>query len=230
MRLYESKKLHYGKYLYKLAIVNSLASYFRTEFQPKGDLKWCKKRLDEVQTFFRPNTQFIEKPWGGGSRFKDTIPVEHFFDAIDIYRHLKKHTEYKIRCEMNTLHIYSNDRKMVVDLGNKLRQRYTELWEPNPDNVSLLQNNTNIILVNKKPDYEYKITLGKKPGHPSLAKWIDNNPKLAKMGDIAKHECYIGGYIKGYYFHVRDNKALSLAQLLVGDNIQRIDKFVYVPS
>ena len=80
MRLYESKKLHYGKYLYKLAIVNSLASYFRTEFQPKGDLKWCKKRLDEVQTFFRPNTQFIEKPWGGGSRFKDTIPVEHFFE------------------------------------------------------------------------------------------------------------------------------------------------------
>jgi hypothetical protein len=220
MRLYESKKLHYGEYLYKLAIVNSLASYFRTEFQPKGDLKWCKKRLDEVQSFFRPNTQYIEKPWGNGGRFKDTIPVEH----------LKKHTEYKIRCEMNTLHIYSNDRKMIVDLGNKLRQRYIELWEPDPNNVTLLQTNTNIILVNKTPEYEYKITLGKKPGQPSLAKWINNNPKLAKMGDIAKDQCLKGGYIKGYYFHVRDNKALSLAQLLIGDNIQRIDKFVYVPT
>ena len=230
MRLYESKKLHYGKYLYRLAIINACAVYFRTEFQPKGDLKWARKRLDEVQKYFRPNTNVVEVPWGGGSRFKENIPVEHFFDAIDIYRHLKKHTEYKIRCEMNTLHVYSNDRKMIVDLGNKLRQPYIEFWEPDPANVGLLQTNANIILVNKTPDYEYKITLGKKPGQPSLAKWIDNNPKLAKMGDVAKDQCLKGGWIKGLYFHVRDNKSLSLAQLLIGDNIQRIDKFVYVPT
>ena len=226
MRLYETKKLHYGKYFYKLAIVNTCASYFRTEFQPKGDLKWCQKRLDEVHSFYKPSKNIIEVPLG----FRDTIPVEHFNDAIYIYRHLKRATDYKVRCERNILFLYSNDRKMLVDLGNKLRQPYVELWEPNPQNVAVLQSDENIIVSKTKPDYEYKITLGKKAGQPSLAKWIDANPKLGKMGDIAKQECLVGGWVKGYYFYVRDYKTMMIAQMLVGDNIQRVDKLVYAPS
>ena len=233
MRLYETKKLHYGKYLYKLVVVNSCAAYFRTEFQPKGDFKHCRSRLDELHQLYKPGVLTLKVPWGSwgtGNRFHDTIPVEHFFDAIDIYRHLKKQTNYKIRVEQNCLHIYSNDRKMLVELGNKLRQRYTEFWEPNPENVELLNNSKNIIVVNKTPEFEYKITLGKLRGNPSLAKWIEKNPKLAKMGHVALEECYNNGWVKGYYFYVRDQKTLTIAQLLVGDNIQRVDKFVQVSS
>jgi hypothetical protein len=47
------------------------------------------------------------------------------------------------------------------------------------------------------------------------------------MGDIAMHECHIGGWVKGYYFFVRDEKTLLIAQMLVGDNIQRVDRLVY---
>lgn len=228
MRLYESKKLHYGKYFYKLAIVNRCANYFRTEFQPNGDLKYCQKRLDELQNNYRTNKNYIELPISG--RWKDQIPVDHFYDAIYIYRHLKRHTDYKVRCEVNVLHLYSNDRKMLIDLGNKLQQKYIEFWEPDPANIDLLQNNSNVIITNKQPQYEYKITLGGKKGNPSLASWIMANPKLAKMGDTALHACEHNGYVKGYYFFIRDSKALVFAQLLVGDNIQRIDKIVYVPT
>jgi len=228
MRLYETTKLHYGKYLYKLAIVNACASYFRTEFQPNGDLKWCEKRLDELHSHYKVGKNTIEIPWG--SRWKDTIPVDHFNDAILIYRHLKRNTEYKVRCEMNCLHLYSNDRKMLVDLGNKLKQRYIEFWEPNPENIGILNNTDNIILCKTPPKYEYKITLGKKLGQPSLAKWIDANPNLGKMGEIAKETCRNNGWVKGYYFFIRDYKTLTIAQMLVGDNIQRIDKLVYVAS
>ena len=230
MKLYETKKLHYDKYFYKFVVVNKCASFFRTEFQPNGNLKYCQKRLDEVNEHFKPNKNVIELPLTTDWRWKETIPTQHFFDAINIYRHLKKHKDYKIRCEINMLHVYSNNRKMLIDLSNKVQQQYSEFWEPNPENIELLSNKSNIIIVNKPPEYEYKITLGKKPGLPSLAKWIDNNPKLAKMGDTAKQECYNNGWVKGYYFHIRDKKTLSLAQLLVGDNIQRIDKFVYVPT
>lgn len=228
MKLYETKKLHYGKYLYKLAIINKCAHFFRTEFQPKGDLKWAQKRLDELHQHYKVGKTTIDIPLG--TRWTETIPVQHFNDAIYIYRHLKRFNDYKIRCEVSCLHVYSNDRKMLVDLGNKISQPYTEFWEPNPENVNLLNTTSNIIISKKEPEYEYKITLGKKPGNPSLAKWIDANPKLAKMGNIAKQECLNQGWIKGYYFFVRDYKTLTIAQMLVGDNIQRIDKFVYVPT
>ena len=230
MRLCETKKLHYGKYLYKLAIINRCASYFRTEFQPKGDLKWCQKRLDELHNHYKLGKSVIEISFGAGSRYKDYIPVEHFHDAIYIYRHLKRFTEYKIRCEQNCLYIYSNDRKMLVDLSNKLSQNYIEFWEPNPEHINLLNTTDNIIISKTIPEYEYKITLGKKTGQPSLAKWIDANPKLGKIGIKAKQECLNNGWVKGYYFLVRDYKTLTIAQMLVGDNIQRIDKFVYVPT
>ena len=228
MRLYETTKLHYGKYLYKLAVLNSCASYFRTEFQPNGDLKYCQKRLDELNSQYKAGKQSIHIPWG--TRWRDTIPVDHFHDAIYIYRHLKRHTDYKVRCEMNCLYLYSNDRQMLIDLGNKLKQRYIEFWEPNPENVELLNHRDKIIICKKPPKYEYKVTLGKKAGQPSLAKWIDANPKLGKMGEVAKAQCYNNGWVKGYYFYIRDYKTLTIAQMIVGDNIQRIDKLVYAQS
>lgn len=47
------------------------------------------------------------------------------------------------------------------------------------------------------------------------------------MGEVAKQECYKNGWVKGYYFYVRDSKSLFIAQMMVGDNIMRIDKLVY---
>ena len=47
------------------------------------------------------------------------------------------------------------------------------------------------------------------------------------MGDTAKQECYNQGYVKGYYFFVSNKKSLLIAQMMVGENIQRIDHLVY---
>ena len=226
MKLHETKKLHYNKFLYKLVMHNTCSSFFRTEFN-KQDLSYARQKIDSLHHAFNPKKQYIELAGYRGT-WKDLYPVNDYYDAITIYRHLRDREvcDYIVRCERNTLTIYSNDRKWLIKLGNNLKTKISEFWEPDPENVSLLQTNKNIILVNKVPDYEYKITLGKKKGLPSLAKWIDNNPKLAKMGDIARQECYNSGWVKGYYFHVRDEKALFIVQMLVGDNIQRIDKFV----
>lgn len=226
MKLYETKKLHYNKYLYKLAVPNQCASYFRTEFQSDGQLGYARQKLDEVNRYFVPGKDVVEIPWGW--KFLDTIPVAHYYDAIEIFRHLKnKKTEYKVRCESNILILYSNDRKFLIELSNKLRHRFIEFWEPDPKNISLLNQNANIILVNNPPKYEYKVTMGGKKGSSSLAKWIDNNPKLAKIGDVALEECYNNGYVKGYYFFVKDERSLTLVQMIVGNNIQRIDRMVY---
>lgn len=227
MKLRETKKLHYSKYLYKLSIPNACASFFRTEFQKDGQLSYARQRLDTLHQHYNNTNNTITVPWGHGSRFYDRVPVEHYYDAIDIYRHLKNKTGFIIRCESNTLNVYSNDRKFLISLANKLRHRFIEFWEPAPEDIDKLLTNENIIIVNKKPQYEYKVTLSKGKGSPSLASWIDANPKLAKMGDIAKNECYKSGWVKGYYFFVKDTKSLLISQMIVGDNIQRIDRLVY---
>lgn len=227
MKLRETKKLHYNKYLYKLSIPNQCAHIFRTEFQKDGQLGYARQKLDIFNQHYSHKEKLITVPWGGGGRFYDKVSVEHYYDAIEIYRHLKGKTGFIIRIEVNHLNIYSNDRKFLISLSNKLRHHFIEFWEPAPENLDKLLTNENIIIVNKKPQYEYKVTLSKGKGNPSLASWIDANPKLGKMGEIAKGECYRNGYVKGYYFFVRDTKSLLIAQMIVGDNIQRIDKLVY---
>ena len=227
MKLRETKKLHYNKYLYKLSIPNQCAHIFRTEFQKDGQLGYARQKLDMFTQHYSRKEKHIIVPWGGGGRFQDEIPVEHYYDAIEIYRHLKSKINYTVRIEVNTLNIYSNDRKFLISLSNKLRHKFVEFWEPAPEDIDKLLTNENIIIVNKKPQYEYKVTLSKGKGNPSLASWIDANPKLGRMGEIAKGECYNNGWVKGYYFFVRDTKSLLIAQMLVGDNIQRIDKLVY---
>ena len=74
-----------------------------------------------------------------------------------------------------------------------------EFYEPDPLQIQFLQENKNVILVDKEPQYQYKVTLGKKLGTPSLVKWIDENPHLAKIGDKAK-ESYNVLVFSGCFF------------------------------
>jgi hypothetical protein len=227
MKLRETKKLHYNKYLYKLSIPNRCASFFRTEFQKDGHLNYARQRLDVLHQHYNRKEAYITVPWGSAQRYYDKIPVEHYYDAIDIYRYLKNKSNYTIRCESRNLNLYSNDRKFLISLSNKLRHNFIEFWEPAPENTEKLLTGNDIILVAKPPQYKYKIVLGKKKGSPSLAKWIDANPTLAKIGDVAKEQCYNETWVKGYYFFVRDQKALLVAQMIVGDNIQKLYRLVY---
>ena len=128
---------------------------------------------------------------------------------------------------MHRLNLYSNDRKFLTSLSNNIKENWVEFYEPDPLQIQFLQENKNVILVDKEPQYQYKVTLGKKLGTPSLVKWIDENPHLAKIGDKAKESVTNSRYVKGYYFYVRDAKTLLIAQMLVGDNIQRIEQLVF---
>jgi len=205
---------------------NQCATFFRTEFQQPGTLSYAKGKLDECNRYHNFRKPTITIPVG--SRFKDAIDTSHYYDAITIYRHIiKSDVDYLIRVEMNRLNLYSNDRKFLTGLSNNLKQAWVEFYEPDPLQIQFLQNNKNVILVDKIPEFQYKITLGKKLGLPSLAKWINDNPHLAKIGDRAKETMLNGGYVKGYYFYVRDAKALLIAQMLISDNIQRTEQLVY---
>ena len=233
LRLFESNKLHYGNYLYKLVIYNRLANIFRTEFQKDGGLGYARQKLDECNLAYkqaRKDNSFVYRftiPWQFGNRMLgEPIHVEQYFDAIKIYRILKKHSDYKIRIEQNQIYLYSNDKNLLKKIINTCEGN-GEFWEPPVDSIEKITQEKNVIISEKPVEYKYRITFGSKKGNPSLINWIDSNPKLAKIGTNARNQCLQKSWVKGYYFYVKNDQALFLCEMIVGDNIQRIDKFIY---
>jgi len=218
----DTVKLHYGRYLYKMQFRNTLAHIFRTEWQRNGKLSCAASNLADYKE--KAKSGYIYKSrWG----YNETIPIEDLKDAEVIYRLLKQADEYMVRCELNSLNIYTNDINLLESIDKKILAD-TQIWKPKENAVDFLLNNKNVILVNRPPEFPYKISFGRRPAKKELAKWIDNNRDKVSCGsrlyDSLKNE---NKWIQGQYIYAKDDKVILLLQMLVGDNIARIDKLVY---
>lgn len=224
LKLHEAKRLHYGKYLYKLKTKNSLASIFRTDLQRNGNLSYAEQRLKDFVQRSRSNENITVKTKFFRTTLVLTTEVD---DAYYIYKCLKNATEYMIRCEHNTLIIYSNEYELLKKISSKLNSN-VELWKPTPAAIDFLTNNQNVILVNYQPEFPWKLTFGKKPGSKTLANWIKKNSKNVSIGRVAlEHHEKENGWIQGTYMYARNEHVVMLIQMIVGDNVTRIDKLVY---
>lgn len=224
LKQFETKKLHYGKYLYKLVLSNKLSNIFRTEYQRSGKLSFARSKLDELSAAYEQGHPLFLKRY----RTDVEVDVDTFLDAKDIYTALKSSDEYKLRVNtLSSLNIYSNDKKALELIVNKIRQGTVEFWKPELDYAEFLFSNENIILVDKKPKFPYKVTLGNKRISGDFAVWLRANTDKSKIGSKAFEGVENGGYVSGFYFYIRDEKVLNLIQLLVGHNIRRVDKLVY---
>ena len=207
MRTLETKKLFYNEYPYKLGIQNSLAHIFREK-----KFRFAREELSRLELMYEMN-----KPLELGSFRRKTYNTRTFFECKWLYKELTARNDYKIRVEYPTVQLYSHDKDWLLYLANKVEMPLY-FYEP----PVVLAKNT--ILVEKPSDYEYRITLNTKPD-PSLSKWIESNPKLAKAGPIFLEEVANNGYSKGLYFYVRDDKVLNIVGLMLGSS-GRVDKIV----
>lgn len=224
LKLHEAKRLHYGKYLYKLKTKNPLASIFRTDLQRNGNLSHAEQRLkDFVQRSRSDETLTVRNKF-----FRTTVVDQtEVDDAYHIYKCLKNANEYMVRCEYNTLIIYSNEYDLLKKIASKLYSKI-EIWEPSLTAIDFLTNNRNVILVNYQPEFPWKLTFGKKPGSKVLADWIKKNPKNVSIGRVAlEHHEKETPWIQGTYMYARNEHVVMLIQMIVGNNITRIDKLVY---
>lgn len=223
LQLYETKKLHYGKYLYKLKIQNQLAGIFRTELQRNGKLNYARTKLHDYLARLKRGELVTKSRW----RSETIIKPDTIFDANAIYLQLKNNNDYLLRCEYSTLIIYTNNRTLLLDIVAKLKTATSELWEPDPKTVEFLVNKSDIILTDSEVMFPFKITFGRKKANPSLATWIEKNGDKAQAGHICMNNIRNGNYLQGQYIYVRDENIVLLLQMIIGDNIQRIDKLVY---
>lgn len=222
LREYETVKLHYGKYLYKLKLYNQLASIFRTELQRDGKLAYAKNHLVSYNAKMSSG-QVVRK----GTFIDTIISKEELDDANHIFKVLRYTKNYMVRCEYNSLTIYSNNIKCLTRLYQGVQCCVPELWTPKENNADFLLKNKNVILVDTPAELPYKITFGRKRANPELASWLLANSDKSKAGATFIHNCETSGWIAGHYIYVRDEKVLFLINMIAGDNIIKVEELVY---
>lgn len=217
MNKFETTKLFWDEYLYKLTITNKLSHIFREK-----KFSHARQVLDELQLLYDLKEPLILVR---GLRRTDYIQEDSFHEAKMIYKLLTKFDDYKLRVEQSSLCVYTNNYNWLNELMQKLPRSIRELYQPDPKFVSSLEKG--IIFTETPTNYEYKVTFGtKKFDHFGLSKWIKANPDKAKAGAILLDELENGhGYVNNMYLYIRDEKILQLLSLMCS-NIRRVDKIV----
>lgn len=220
-KIYETIKLHYGKYLYKIKLYNQLAGIFRTEQQRSGKLGYAKSQLQEF------NAKMLEGEIIKKGTWTETI-IEHddLTDANHIYACLRFNKDYLVRCEYNTLIIYSNNLNFLKKVASGIKNSEVELWQPTKENEHFLKTKKDVVIIDSPSNYKYKVTFGRKKARPELASWLNQNQDKSKAGTIFIKNCANSSYISGQYIFIRDDKVLFLINMIAGDNIVRVEELV----
>ena len=224
MKLFESRKLFYSEYLYKLVLRNDLSTIFRSDFQKKEKLSFARHELDRLAEDYRHNLPLVKKAW----RTNIAVATNDYFDAMTIYAALKISNEYKLRVDpYSTITLFSNNREFLLTLGNKLNTTAVKFWEPNVAYIELLKSKTKIQIVDEIPKLPLKVWFNSIRVNKDFANWIRANDDKCKIGKIALESLESYGYLNGLYIYLRDEKVLSLVTILAGASIRSVDKLVY---
>lgn len=193
--------------------------------QRQGNLSYARLQLDKLYADYENNIPLQRSVF----RTSVAIPTNDFFDAYDIYKHLKNKSD-EILVRVGTYHrlvIYANDKEFLTKLGKKLRSIDIEFWEPNLQTQEFLLNNLDTVLVKNKPKNQIRVILGRKKGSQELANWLVNNQDKSKVGQRTLEHLKNNGYVNGLYFYVRDEKILHLITLICGNNIRKVERLVW---
>ncbi len=217
MKKLETTKLFWGKYLYKLAINNSIGSIFRDK-----NLSHAREVLDTLQQQYESGQPLVLKS------FARVLSVSElsFLDARKLYKFLvRAKDDYTLRIQNVNISVYSNNHEWIHTLKSAInKDNLLELWEPNPKHIPTLDSHT--IIVDNYNGYEYKVTFGVSVGDcAGFANWAKNNAKQVKVGPVLLEQLTYNGYVNDMYFYARDEKTLQLCSLMLS-NVRRIDKLV----
>jgi len=211
LKRFETTKLFYDEYPYKVTLKNNLGHIFRDK-----NLAFAKQEIDRLQQKYDQGLPLVRVAYLKEHKYE----VETFLEARDLYIEFSKQDDYKLRIQNPYMQIYSHDYDWLHYISEKIKSTF-EFWEPNQKLPTLEKN---VIVVEEEPEYLYKVTLDSTVD-ANLASWIRNNPGKAKAGRTCLETIENNGFCRGFYFFVRDDKILQLLNLFIG-KVQRIDKLV----
>lgn len=224
LKKFETRKLFYSEYLYKLVFRNELSNIFRSDLQKKEKLSYARIELDFLTELKRNSFPMMKKTW----RTEVLINEIDYADAIELYSKLKTVDNYKIRIDpCHTITLFSNNKTFLLDLANKLHTPWLNFWEPNVEYVELLKTKTKIQIVDEPPKLPLKVWFNSNRINTDFANWLRANNDKCKIGTIALEGLEKYGYLNGLYIYLRDEKILNLVTLLAGSSIRSVEKLVY---
>ncbi len=141
-----------------------------------------------------------------------------------------RNDDYKIRVERyNGLCLYSNDRDFLINVSKNIPDSTREFWEPNTDNINYLLTEKNVVIVDKEPEFQYKVSFNSKTINSGFGKWLEANTDKSRVGRYTLENIY-NGYANNTYVYIRDKKVLTMIEIIVGHNIRKVEELIYMPS
>ena len=114
MKKLETTKLFWGKYLYKLAINNSIGSIFRDK-----NLSHAREVLDTLQQQYESGQPLVLKS------FARVLSVSElsFLDARKLYKFLvRARDDYTLRIQNINISVYSNNHEWIHTLKSAINK------------------------------------------------------------------------------------------------------------
>lgn len=230
MKYYETRRLFYKKYLYKLTINTRLARLFSTDVSAhKFDFA---RRTLETLTPGKYDLKTLKTLTIGGWRRHINIGPQCINDANALYKNFTSELDdFKLRCSMQNIIIYSNHPEFLEQIMRDVNDdSLVSYYQPNENAVNVLTAEPDIIVSSEPVEYQYKISLKfDRRRTPALANWIDKNKNKIRIGKYASENIKFGLYYDAY-FYVKDSKTLMLVQLSFNDLIKKTEQLVYVQS
>ena len=214
---YETTKLFYDKYLFKLGIYNPVAFIFRNK-----NLSHARTIIDDLQLHQEEPIQY--KTCSDALRHID-LTVDELHDLKYLLTQFQDQTDFMVRCEQNKMGIFSNNDSWLKRVGKKL-DCVCDFYEPADSTIDLLLNSKNVLIKNAPFDHKYKVTLGENSIDRNFYNWAKNTPDKVRVSPGLLRTIQENGYVKGKYLYFRDEKVLTLAMLFLSGNIGRIDRIV----
>jgi len=228
MKYTETKKLFFGQYLYRYKIKSPLAFYFYRTKQFDNMIAAVEAAISDLEEQIKKNKKSVAtiRRWNRTYEV-DYNHISHLRKVKDIL--VNNRGDFRTRTEMVNLSIYTNSDDMITELENVSKTYSVEISKPNSAARDILIGNSEVYVVNKPSNYEFRLTVaGKMNNSKEVAKWLEENVDKVKASSTA-----IRGFKKEYWlsnllFYVRDEKVLMLAQMMFGESIKKVEKIVYV--
>lgn len=222
-KLRKTTKLHYGKYLYKAAFLNTLSFAFSSyKNKGKGKLSFTQTTINNLDLQFANNESLKVDIW----RSQKLVTKSEYLEAKRIFSLLRDHKDWRIRVEYGRhMTIYTSDKELLdelsVDCGAK------EIYEPEEGMENFLLLNIDTAIVNTVPEYEFRVYLKGNKNDSSFANWLKANTDKSRVGDQTLFNIENGYSASGNYFYIRDDRVLTMIRMLVGHNIRRVEKLIF---
>ena len=208
MQYKTTKSLFQGKYKYKIVLVCSGASMFRS-----GDMDATLEMIKKIDL----NKNNINV------RYTNYLikSAEELDYALQLQQQVSKMQDFDIRIENPWVSIYSNNPKDIADLARLCEDNVKYISQPPAS--SALEEGTVLM---PKMNYDYRVTMGKTTHeHSAFVEWATNNIKL-KLTKSCIRDLHKNRSWGGTHFYVTGDNNLLMAKMHLGGCITKVERII----